>query len=112
MLWLDTSTRFAPFGELPEQARGREAWLFPEPGRALAKTTTPATGAVSPKQVDLKLELSPEGVLSGEGVERFAGFEAAQLSEALENLSPISASRRSRARCRGSTAARSCRSWI
>ena len=23
-LWLDTSTRFAPFGELPEQARGRE----------------------------------------------------------------------------------------
>ncbi len=88
VVWLDTSTRFAPFGELPEQARGREAWLFPEPGRPLAKVTTPASGEASPKQVELELELRPDGVLTGAGVERFTGFEAAQLSEALENLSP------------------------
>ena len=88
VLWLDTSTRFAPFGELPEQARGREAWLFPEPGRALAKVTTPSTGEASPKQVELELSLGSDGVLTGVGVERFTGFEAAQLNEGLEELSP------------------------
>ncbi|MGA9521623.1 MAG: hypothetical protein WBV82_09175, partial [Myxococcaceae bacterium] len=88
VLWLDTATRFAPFGELPEQARGREAWLFPEPGRPLTKVTTPATGEASPKQVELELTLSPDGALTGVGVERFTGFEAAQLNEGLEDLSP------------------------
>ena len=33
-VWVDTSVRFAPFGELPENAMGeRDAYLLPEPGR-------------------------------------------------------------------------------
>ncbi|HEX4620358.1 MAG TPA: tetratricopeptide repeat protein, partial [Myxococcaceae bacterium] len=42
VLWLDPLVRYAPFGELPEQALGeREAYLLPEPGRPLQKVKTP-----------------------------------------------------------------------
>ena len=41
-VWVDTSVRFGPFGELPEPAMGgREAYLLPEPGKPLEKVETP-----------------------------------------------------------------------
>lgn len=88
-LWLDPAVRFAPFGELPELAAGgREAYALPEPGRPLEKTTTPRGAPAPGKQVELTLKLAADGTLSGQGREVYTGFEAAQLAEALESLSP------------------------
>ncbi len=86
--WLDPLVRYAPFGELPEFALGGlEAWLLPEPGRPLEKVTTPGRSGRPGKTVTLDLKLSADGVLTGRGVERYEGFEAAQLAEALESIS-------------------------
>lgn len=87
-LWLDPIVRFAPFGELPEMAQDKDAWLFPEPGKPLEKVRTPKAGARLTKEVKLDLSLSEEGVLTGSGEETYLGFEAAQLAEALEALDP------------------------
>jgi len=86
-LWLDTLIRFSPFGELPEQAAGKDAWLLPEPGRPLRKVKTPAKRFAGGKEIQLKLKLGPDGKLSGSGKETYLGFEAAQLAEAFEALS-------------------------
>lgn len=87
-LWLDPLVRYAPFGELPEAATGsREAWLLPEPGRPAERLTTPAARTAVTKDVRLTMRLSEDGQLSGDGVETYSGFEAAQLAEALESLS-------------------------
>ncbi|MHB8873938.1 MAG: tetratricopeptide repeat protein [Myxococcaceae bacterium] len=87
-VWLDPLVRFAPFGELPEQAMGgRDAYLLPEPGRALAKVKTPQRVDRPGKAVRLELALGADGKLTGEGEEIYSGFEAAQLAEALEALS-------------------------
>jgi tetratricopeptide (TPR) repeat protein len=86
-LWLDPLVRFAPFAELPEFAMGeREAWLFPRPGQEPEKVKTPARVERPAKTVTLTATLSTEGVLTGEGSETYTGFEAAQLAEALEQL--------------------------
>ncbi|XXF79246.1 DUF3857 domain-containing protein [Myxococcaceae bacterium GXIMD 01537] len=86
-VWLDTAVRFAPFGELPEPAMGeRDAYLLPEPGRALAKVKTPALKDEGGKHVKLALELTEDGRLTGKSEETYSGFEAAQLAEAFEQL--------------------------
>jgi hypothetical protein len=86
--WLDALVRFAPYGELPEQASGREAWVLPEPGKALENTRTPTPAALKPKQVRLELALSADGTLRGTGTELLSGFEAAQFAEQLEAIPP------------------------
>ncbi len=89
VIWLDPLVRFAPFGELPEFAMGeRDAWLFPEPGRPLQVVKTPKRSVRPSKEVRLTLSLSPEGVLTGQGVETYLGYDAAQIAEALEAISP------------------------
>jgi len=87
-VWLDPLVRFAPFGELPEAASDKEAYLFPEPGAPLEKTRTPARKPRPAKEVALDLKLSEDGVLEGDGSESYQGYEAAQLAEALETISP------------------------
>lgn len=88
-VWLDPLVRFAPFGELPEFALGGlEAYVLPESGRPMEKTKTPERSTRPGKTVTLELKLDAEGQLSGRGVETYTGFEAAQLAEALESLSP------------------------
>jgi hypothetical protein len=88
-IWLDPLVRFAPFGELPEQAAGgRDAWLLPEPGRPLRKVKTPSTAPRLGKNVKLNLKVTSDGALSGSGEESYADFEAAQLGETLDALSP------------------------
>ncbi|HZA14931.1 MAG TPA: hypothetical protein VE618_10555, partial [Myxococcaceae bacterium] len=87
-IWLDTSVRFSPFGQLPESAVGRPAWLLPEPGRALEATTTPGSLPPGGKLIALELELSAAGDLTGSASERYVGFEAASLGEAFEQLPP------------------------
>lgn len=87
-VWLDPLVRYAPFGELPEFALGgREAYVFPEPGRPLEKLSTPPPPARAQKEVRLTLTLAEDGVLSGDGEETYAGYDAAQLAEALESIS-------------------------
>jgi tetratricopeptide (TPR) repeat protein len=88
-IWLDPLVRYAPFGELPEWAMGeRDAWVLPRVGGALEQTKTPPLSARPSKEVSLTLSLTAEGVLSGAGEETYQGFEAAQLAEALESMSP------------------------
>ncbi|HZI09047.1 MAG TPA: DUF3857 domain-containing protein, partial [Myxococcus sp.] len=88
-VWLDTTTRYAPFGELPETALGeRDAYLLPEPGRALEKVKTPPLPRQQPGKLSkLALEVGTEGQLLGKGEEVYSGFEAAQLAEAFEAIS-------------------------
>ena len=87
-VWLDTVVRFAPFGELPEQAAGaREGYLLPEPGRPLARVTTPPAAPSPGKEVTLEMALDSEGMLTGKATDVYRGFEAAQLAEALDALS-------------------------
>ena len=88
-VWLDPLVRFAPFGELPEFALGGlEAYVLPEPGHPMERIKTPDRSLRPGKSVTLELKLDAEGQLSGKGVETYSGFEAAQLAEALESLSP------------------------
>lgn len=88
-VWLDPLVRFAPFGELPEFALGGlEAWLLPEPGRPMEQVKTPERSNKPGKTVTLTLALDEQGVLSGRGEEQYTGFDAAQLAEALESISP------------------------
>lgn len=88
-LWLDPAQRFAPFGELPEAALGaREAWVFPEPGRAAERLTTPARGPRQPKDTACTLTLAEDGAATGECVETYVGFDAAMWKEVLESLPP------------------------
>ena len=87
-VWLDPVFRFGPFGELPELAAERQALLLPEPGKSLEKVKTPKATGSSAKQVVLNLTLTEDGQLTGTGVETYRGFGAAQLSDALESLSP------------------------
>jgi tetratricopeptide (TPR) repeat protein len=87
-LWLDPLVRYAPFGELPEIATGRDGYLMPEPGRPIEKIQTPARVQRPGKEIALQLELTPDGKLSGTGVESYQGFEAAQLAEALDAIAP------------------------
>ncbi|HEX5746588.1 MAG TPA: DUF3857 domain-containing protein [Archangium sp.] len=87
-VWLDTTTRFAPFGELPEPALGeRDAYLLPEPGRPLEKVKTPPVKQQPGKLVKLALEIDGNGHLTGKGEEQYTGFDAAQLAEAFEAIS-------------------------
>ncbi|MFP2933803.1 DUF3858 domain-containing protein [Pyxidicoccus sp. 3LG] len=87
-VWVDTSVRNGPFGELPEAAMGeREAYLLPEPGRPLQKVQTPPMKEVPGKEVKLTLQLAADGKLVGKGEEVYSGFEAAQLAEAFNQLS-------------------------
>ena len=88
-VWLDTLVRFSPFNQLPEQAaNGREAWVLPTPTQPLEHLKTPDNAAKPGKDVALTVALSPEGVLTGSGVETYTGFEAAAITNALSSLSP------------------------
>ncbi|MBN1205338.1 MAG: tetratricopeptide repeat protein [Myxococcaceae bacterium] len=87
-VWVDTTVRFAPFGELPENARGeRDAFVLPEPGRPVLKLKTPPLVEKSDKQVQLWLEVTPDGKLQGRGEEVYTGFKGAQLADAFDALS-------------------------
>ena len=87
-VWVDTSVRFAPFGELPESAVGNlEAYLLPEPGQPLRKVQTPPLKEAFNKHVKLTLKLDAEGKLTGKGEEVYSGFEGANLVAAFNNLS-------------------------
>jgi hypothetical protein len=87
-VWLDTVIRYGPFGLLPEQAaNGREAYLLPEPGRPLLTVKTPAQPPAGGREVKLDLVLTEDGTLSGDVLEVYSGFEAAQLVETLEGVS-------------------------
>jgi len=87
-VWLDSVIRYGPFGQLPEQAaNGREAYLLPEPGRPLLALKTPTQPTVGGREVKLDLALSEDGTLSGNVLEIYSGFEAAQLAETLEGVS-------------------------
>ena len=85
-IYLDPSVRFAPFGRLGAQAEGQPAVVLPEPGEALRSTTTPRSAQDDGKHVVLKLALAADGTLSGEGEERYDGFDGAYLKSGLERL--------------------------
>ncbi len=79
--------RFAPFGRISPQAEGMSAVLLPEVGERTQRFIAPGSGAAEGKEVSLRLGLSADGTLSGEGEEKYQGLEAAYLKAGLERLS-------------------------
>jgi tetratricopeptide (TPR) repeat protein len=87
-IWVDTSVRFGPFGQLPENVLGEHtAYLLAEPGRPMGQLKTPPWVEPPAKKVQLDLEVLPDGRLIGRGVEVYSGFEGANLADAFEALS-------------------------
>jgi cellulose synthase operon protein C len=84
-IWLDPNLRYAPFGLLPPQVSGQAAAVLPSSGRDAPMVKTPAMTEPA-RQLSMKLALSDEGKLTGEGSERYAGTNAAYLKAALETM--------------------------
>ena len=83
--WLDPSTRFTPFGVLPQAVRGCEALVLPEPGEAPEVARTPE-GDGEGRETLLRIALEPDGGAVIEGEERYLGFDGAAARAALEGL--------------------------
>jgi hypothetical protein len=87
-IWVDTSIRFGPFGQLPENPLGEhKAYLLPEPGKPMEELKTPPWVEPPGKKVRLELEVKADGTLTGRGEETYLGFEGANLADAFEALS-------------------------
>ena len=89
VLWLDPSTRWAPFGALPPGARDAEALVLPRPGEALRRERTPALPAPDRSEVLLRIQVDPGGGAAIEGIESYFGFEGAGAKVAIEKLDQI-----------------------
>src|SRR5207248_9998956 len=87
-VWVDTSYRLAPFGQLPAFARAQDAWVVPEPGEEPVEIRTPSAlpDQKDGRAVSLELKLEASGAASGTGRDEHFGFEAASLKDALERL--------------------------
>ncbi|MCL2012315.1 MAG: hypothetical protein FWG75_05975 [Cystobacterineae bacterium] len=84
-VWLDASTRFLPFGSLPEYVDKHSAYVLPEIGAPLERVSLPEA-VPSLHNFKLNLQLDEKGNLSGEGEETHTGFMAARLSESFGKL--------------------------
>ena len=89
-VWVDPSTRLAPFGQLPEYVRGQDAWVVPEPGEAPVRLRVPAQlpGQRDGRSISLLLSLAKDGSAAGTGRDEHEGYEAAGLKDALERMDP------------------------
>ncbi len=86
-LWIDPTTRFTPFGELPNAVRGVEALLLPaRPGERLERTTTPPPNPNQRRVTRVKVQVEPSGDAVVEGAEAYQGFDGAALRASLEPL--------------------------
>jgi hypothetical protein len=86
-VWADPSLRMAPFGHLPVWARGRPAWIVPEPGEAPLEARTPDEPVdVDRTSLSFELRLAADGSAAGSGVDRHRGFDAAALKDTLERI--------------------------
>ncbi|HEY2027749.1 MAG TPA: hypothetical protein VGH20_00955 [Myxococcales bacterium] len=87
-VWIDSSYRLAPLGQLPTFVRGMEAWVLPEPGEEPVEIKMPSTlpDSRDGRSLLLTLKLDADGAASGEGRDEHFGFEAASLKDALERL--------------------------
>ncbi|HET6923084.1 MAG TPA: hypothetical protein VFI16_08050, partial [Anaeromyxobacteraceae bacterium] len=85
VVWLDPSTRYTPFGVLPQAVRGCEALVLPEPGEAPEVARTP-DGDGEGREALLRIALDRDGGASIEGQERYLGFDGAAARAALERL--------------------------
>jgi len=88
LVWLDPSMRWAPFGEVAPMARGVPGFLLTHLDAEKIVATSSPFGADAPqgREVELDLTLSAEGELEGRGDERYLGFDAAWMREAIERL--------------------------
>lgn len=85
VFWLDPSTRYTPFGVLPQAARGCEALVLPGPGEAPEVARTPQ-GDGEGREATLRIALDRDGGAAIEGEERYLGFDGAAARAALERL--------------------------
>ena len=86
-VWADPSLRLAPFGHLPVWARGRPAWIVPEPGETANEARTPDEPADFDRtSLAFELRLAADGSATGNGVDRHRGFDAAALKDTLERI--------------------------
>jgi hypothetical protein len=87
-IWIDSSYRLAPLGQLPTFVRGMDAWVVPEPGEEPVQIKMPASlpDSRDGRSLSLTLKLDADGMAKGEGRDEHFGFEAASLKDALERL--------------------------
>jgi hypothetical protein len=87
-VWVDSSYRLSPLGQLPSFVRGMDAWVLPEPGEEPVQIKLPQAlpDQQDGRKLTLDLTLGYEGNVSGNGRDEHAGFEAAALKDALERL--------------------------
>ena len=83
--WYVSMYRLGPPFGLPPILRDQEGWVLPEPGEEPLLVRTPAKSAEDEgRELAFELTLSADGLASGTGRDRYQGFEAAGLKDALE----------------------------
>jgi len=90
-IWIDATWRRGPVDQLPPFARGQAALLLPEPGDEpsrplLARTPGTPNEGDDGRTMTFALKIGPTGETVGQVHDEVAGFEAAALREALEQL--------------------------
>jgi hypothetical protein len=86
VLWLDPSTRGAPFGTLPGPLCGVEALVLPAPGEAVVVATTPTVQGDERHVTRLLVALEADGGATMTGSEEYRGHDAAALRASLSQL--------------------------
>jgi len=85
--WFTSMYRLGPPFGLPPLLRGQDAWVVPEPGEEPVLIKTPeAPAEPEGREVSFELALSADGTASGSGRDRYRGFDAAGLKDALERF--------------------------
>ena len=85
--WFTSMYRLGPPFGLPALLRGQEAWLLPEPGEEPQRLRTPELPSEPEgREVSFQLALAADGTATGSGRDRYQGFEAAGLKDALERF--------------------------
>jgi hypothetical protein len=80
-IYVDTRSRFCPFGTLPPQSRVAQGVLLAEKGGSVIDLAPPAVE--SKKEIATMAELDPSGDLSCQATLTFTGFEALDAREAI-----------------------------
>ena len=83
-VWLTVSSKFAPFGYVPAEIRGVDAYLLAGDAPKLIKT--PAQGALDSVEYEGDIELAPDGSAKLQLVQRFHGKFAMGLRASFNQL--------------------------
>jgi hypothetical protein len=84
--WLEAGSSQVPFGALPEALRGAEVIVLPAPGEEPIRSRLPDDGGAEKRELELRIELRPDGSATAQGTERYRGYDAAAYKASLERV--------------------------